>query len=137
MISSIVVSDFYHSRRNLRFAIHPQLRPASIGDTAQINRDLLESVAAVGSGQAVMMYTYGSGRHLDIEQRRDLQSDSETADLKISVNIWMEDDKFRLFRDEESVSEISGASSVRAGRILLIFAVCFLFTTNGGAILFA
>eukprot|EP00533_Pseudo-nitzschia_delicatissima_P012098 CAMPEP_0197273598 /NCGR_PEP_ID=MMETSP1432-20130617/11504_1 /TAXON_ID=44447 /ORGANISM="Pseudo-nitzschia delicatissima, Strain UNC1205" /LENGTH=110 /DNA_ID=CAMNT_0042739283 /DNA_START=40 /DNA_END=369 /DNA_ORIENTATION=+ len=50
MISSIVVSDFYHSRRNLRFAIHPQLRPASIGDTAQINRDLLESVAAVGSG---------------------------------------------------------------------------------------
>ncbi len=134
-ISSVLAADFYYSRRNLRSALHPQLRPASIDGTTQINRDLLESVTAVGSGQAKMMYADGSSRHLDTEQGRDLQSASETADLEIPANLLIVDDKFRLFRDKESVS--SGASSVRSGRTLIFAGVAAGVLFTSGAILFA
>lgn len=123
-ISTVLKADFYFSRRNLQFALHPELRSAST------DRGLLESVKAVGSGQAVLMYgTGGSRRGL---QESDIETD--TADLEISVNIWMQNDKYRLVRVDESVSETSGASSLRAG-ILIFTAVGVLFTN--GAMLFA
>lgn len=133
-ISSILFADFY-SRRNLRFALHPNLRPAthpdaSPGDAVQIERDLSESVAAVGSGQATTLFSGDNDRHLMME-RRDLQSDSETSYLELSVNIRTIDDKLRLIHDDSSLSEASGVSSVHVG--LLSFGISLLI--NGAMFL--
>ncbi len=134
-ISSVLFADFY-SRRNLRFALHPNLRPAthpgaSPDNTVQSKRDLSASIAVVGSGLATMMFSNDNGRHL-VTERRGLQSDSETSYLELSVNIRTIDDKLRLIQDDDSLSETSGVSSVRVG--LLFSAIGLLIN---GAIVFA